>query len=129
MSSNKIKLNTDKTKLLVLNAKHRLGHPLHLFQYEMMSSRLQYVQGIWEKCLIPIFQWSTHINTTCKASLFHLRNLSRIRKYLSTKSNEILVHALITSKIDFCHAILYGALQNLIKNCRVSKIVRQDKSV
>ena len=57
----------------------------------------------------------THINTTCKSALFHLRNLSRIRKYLSTKSTEILVHAFITSKIDFCNAILYGAPEHLLQ--------------
>ena len=57
----------------------------------------------------------THINTTCNAALFHLRNFSRIRKYLSIKSTEILVHALITSKIDFCNAVLYGAPENLLQ--------------
>ena len=34
-----------------------------------------------------------HVNSVCKSALYHLRHISRIRKFLSSKTTEILVHA------------------------------------
>ena len=46
----------------------------------------------------------------CKASHFHLRNISKIRKFLSKESTEILIHAFVSSKLDHCNSLLYGLL-------------------
>jgi hypothetical protein len=54
------------------------------------------------------------------ASLDHLRKISKIRKYLSSKSGETLVHALVTSQSDFSNALLYGLTNNLID--RIQKV-------
>ena len=35
-------------------------------------------------------------------------NLRRIRKYLSKDNTKTLVHAFISSKIDYCNSLLYG---------------------
>ena len=40
----------------------------------------------------------TQINKICRASYFHLHNISCTRKYLSTASTTRLVHALVTSQ-------------------------------
>ena len=37
-----------------------------------------------------------------------LRELHPIRKYLDENTAKILVHALITSRLDYCNALLYG---------------------
>ena len=51
---------------------------------------------------------STHITKVCGAAFYHLRNIRRIRKYLSTEDTKTLVHALITSRLDYCNGLLYG---------------------
>ena len=37
-----------------------------------------------------------------------LKNISKIRIYLSRDATEILIHAYITSKLDNCNSLLYG---------------------
>ena len=39
---------------------------------------------------------------------YHLRNISYIRKRLSSITTEILVHAFVSSKLDYCNSLLYG---------------------
>lgn len=50
---------------------------------------------------------------------YHLRKISKIRKYLGFKSAETHVHALVTSRLDFCNAMLYG-LNNYLE--RIQKV-------
>jgi len=51
-----------------------------------------------------------------KSVFFHLRNFSRIRPFLSLPDAERLVHALVTSRLDYCNA-LYAYLQSLLSDC------------
>ena len=48
-----------------------------------------------------------HIKKTCSSSFFHIYNIRRIRKYLSRKTTESLVHAFVSIKLDFCNSLLY----------------------
>ena len=43
-----------------------------------------------------------HVNSDCKSAFCHLRNISGIRKLLSHKTTETLVHAFVTSTLDHC---------------------------
>lgn len=51
---------------------------------------------------------ATHITKCCSVAFFHLRNIRRIRKFLTKECTEALVHAFITSKLDYCNSLLYG---------------------
>ena len=44
-------------------------------------------------------------HTTVKWSI---RNIGRIRKFLDQPSTERLVHAFVSSKLDYCNSVLYG---------------------
>ena len=41
--------------------------------------------------------------------------MSRIRKYLSTQTTEILIHVFVTSKLNHCNSLLYNVPKNVIK--------------
>ena len=46
--------------------------------------------------------------TLCNSAFYYLYNLRRIRKYLSKDNTKTLVHAFVSSKIDYCNSLLYG---------------------
>ena len=56
-----------------------------------------------------------HVKSVCKSAFYHLWNISRIRKLLSTKTAEILVHACVTSKLDHFNSLLYSVPKCVIK--------------
>ena len=56
-----------------------------------------------------------HIVAICKAAFFHLRNISRIRKYLSSQTAEMLVHTFVSSRLDYCNSLLYGVPKESLK--------------
>ena len=63
------------------------------------------------------FLFNDHVASICKSSFYHLRNISYIRKCLSSTTTEILVHAFPSSKLDYCNSLLYG-----LPNYHVKKV-------
>ena len=51
---------------------------------------------------------SSHINSICRSASLALRNIGRVRKYLNQANTERLVHAFISSRLDYCDSLLYG---------------------
>ena len=50
---------------------------------------------------------NSHVNNICSNAFYYLYNI-RIRKYLSRRSTETLIHAFVSSRVDYCNSLLYG---------------------
>ncbi len=48
-----------------------------------------------------------HLKSITRSALFHLRNISRLWPSLPDCVSEILIHAFITSHLDYCYEILF----------------------
>ena len=55
---------------------------------------------------------SQHVLSVCRTGYYHLRNIGRIRRYLTLDATKTLVHALVTSRFDCCNSLLYGLPAN-----------------
>ena len=55
-----------------------------------------------------------HVSDVCRSCYFHLHNIARIRKCLDRRTAEIIIHALITSRLDYCNSVLFGVSESLI---------------
>ena len=49
-----------------------------------------------------------HINQVCKAAFYHIHNIRRVSKYFSQECLKTLIHAFVTSRLDYCNSLLYG---------------------
>ena len=57
---------------------------------------------------------AAHVGRTCRTAYAQLRSISRIRSSLPISARKTLVHALVTSKLDFGNATLCGIAGTLL---------------
>ena len=108
MTANKLKLNTDKTELLVFHSRFRQAPQFPSIKVGTdiikPTDKARNIGVVFDDTLTM----SCHINNIVKGAFYHLRNIAKIRKYISTATAEILVHSFISSKLDFCNSLLHG---------------------
>ena len=104
-------LNDGKTELLMLGARQQLSKTNTCISHLRVgdatvaaSTSVRNLGSYFEKN----FTMATHVTKTCSATFFHLHNIRQIRKFLSHEATETLIHAFVTSKIDYCNSLLYG---------------------
>ena len=104
MISNKLKLNDDKTELIVFSSKFR-PRPC-LSNVQIGSECIEHSNTVRNLGVLfdQTLSFGEHVSKLCKSSHYHLRNISKIRKYLDENSTETLVHAFVSSKLDYCNS-------------------------
>ncbi len=59
--------------------------------------------------------FSNHITKTARSCRFALYNIKKIRPFLSEHATQLLVQALVLSRLDYCNALLAGLPASSIK--------------
>ena len=116
MVINKLKLNADKTELLLIASPYwrpRVDWPVfHVGPTEIVpASSARNIGATFDGCM----DMHEHVSHTCSSAFFHLRNIAAIRKCLDKDSVAMLVHALVTSRLDMCNSLLFGVPVYMIK--------------
>jgi len=112
MGCNMLKLNSEKTKFIMLASKKSPDRnmtptlPWH-FRNINISSYARSLGVIFDSAL----SFSKHIDSIIKSCNFYIRNIGRIRQFLSKKACERLAVALVTSRLDYCNSLLNGLSQ------------------
>ncbi len=60
-----------------------------------------------------------HISHVTKTAFFHLRNIAKLRNMLSVSDAEKLVNAFMTSRLDYCNALLGGCPASSINKLQI----------
>ena len=107
MSIRMLKLNDDKTEMVIFCSKHHLGQYGHC------------TINIGDSSIIPVshirnlgVQMDDHlcmisqVTAICAACNFQLYRLSSVRRYLTVDATKNAVQALITSRLDYCNSLL-----------------------
>ena len=104
----KIKINDSKTDFIIFRSpllKQNLSD-LSISvgdSQEFPSSEVRDLGVVFDQYLT----FRDHISGICRSTNFHLRSIGRIRNLLTFDATAQLIHALITTRLDFCNSILY----------------------
>ncbi len=63
--------------------------------------------------------FSNHVKAVTKSAYYHLKNIARIRCFVSSQDLEKLVHAFITSRVDYCNGLLTGLPKKTIRQLQL----------
>ena len=61
-----------------------------------------------------------HVSKVIKSANYHRRNIEKIRKFLNTDTTKSAIVSLVTSRLDYCNALLCGITDQLL--CRLQKV-------
>ncbi|PIK44444.1 hypothetical protein BSL78_18721 [Apostichopus japonicus] len=108
MRENLLVLNDSKTEVIHFTSKFKAANKLESLRVgssEVSSVPLVRNLGVYfdQSGLMD-----ENINQICKSASFGLWKIGRIRRLLNRTLTERLVHAFITSRLDYCNALLNG---------------------
>jgi len=112
MSANRLKLNMDKTELLWAGTRHFLSMGDGSFPSIQLGGAIiapsQHVRvlGVIFSADLSLEKHASNVSATC---FYHLRRLRHIRRSLTSESAMTLVHAFVTSRVDYCNVVFAGA--------------------
>ena len=101
-------LNDDKTELIVFTAKYKqdLYNDWSITICDTVvdcSSHVNRLGVIFDRVL----SLRQHVSYTSKTWRFHLRNLSRIRKYIPQDTSVVLIKLLVIPRLDYSNGLFY----------------------
>uniref|UniRef100_A0A8C2BQ02 Reverse transcriptase domain-containing protein n=1 Tax=Cyprinus carpio TaxID=7962 RepID=A0A8C2BQ02_CYPCA len=133
MNDHHLQLNLTKTELLVVPANPSFHHN---FSIQLGSSTITPSRTARNLGVVMDYQLSFTVNiaTTTRSCRFALYNIRKIRPFLSEQATQLLVQALVLSRLDYCNALLAGLpactikpLQ-LIQNAAVRVVFNEPKT-
>ena len=109
MIDGRLLLNDTKTEFLAIGTRQQLSK-LRSSSIEVGNQKIDRSSSVRNLgvMLDESLGMNSHINQICKASFYHIHNIRRISKYLSKECRQSLVHAYLTSRLDYCNSLLYG---------------------
>ena len=120
MHENRLLMNETKTEVLLLGTKQQLAKVnvdhVKVNNADIVPHTPVKNFGVWLNSNLSIVE---HITKASSAAFCHLYNIRRIRKYISREITETMIHAFVSSRIDYCNSLLYG-----VPYCHLHKLQR-----
>ena len=109
MAQNFLKLNEEKTELILIGSK-RQQEKVNLPQLHFGESRIEPTIAVRNLGVIfdTHMSLNSHVQSIVKSAYFHLRNVARVKRYLSYRTTQLLVQSVVTSRLDMCNSLLTG---------------------
>ncbi len=92
-----------------------LDYNLQLDGYTVTSSTIKNLGVILDRKL----SFKNYISHATKTAFFHFRNIAKLRNMLPVSDAEKLVHGFMTSRLDYCNALLGGCPASSINKLQV----------
>uniref|UniRef100_A0AAY4B9C9 Reverse transcriptase domain-containing protein n=1 Tax=Denticeps clupeoides TaxID=299321 RepID=A0AAY4B9C9_9TELE len=115
MLTNFLLLNPDKTEALVIGpqaARHKLADYTITLDSLCISPSIEVKDLVWIDDKLSLNHHVAAISRSCRFTLYNIR---KIRPFLPQQATQLLVQAMVISKLDYCNSLLAGASAVTIK--------------
>ena len=126
MNNNSLKLNDDKTELLIITTREELSKTDTRIKVRDQSispsddPRRNVGVIVDSTCYLDAY-----VIKLCRSINFSLYSVGKIRKYLDRLTAEKMINGTVTSRLDYCNSVLYGVKRSHIDRlqCYTMKII------
>ncbi|XP_073667597.1 uncharacterized protein [Paramisgurnus dabryanus] len=107
MKDHHLQLNLAKTELLVISSEPKIQHnfSIQLGSSTITPSKTAKNLGV---VIDDRLSFTEHVASTARSCRFILYNIRKIRPFLDEHATQVLVQALVLSRLDYCNALLAG---------------------
>jgi len=108
MHGNKLRMNADKKQLVWLGTRQQLAK-LTTTKLPLLSALVKPSSAVLDLGVNTDGQltMADHVAALCRSCLFQLRQLRMVKSSLTLEAAKTLVHAFVSSRLDYCYSLLY----------------------
>jgi hypothetical protein len=116
MARNRLKMNADKTQAIWLGTGQQLSK-ITIQELQLLSGQIPFAASVTDLGfhVDRELTMSHHVSTVCRSGFFQLRQLRAVRSSLTPDCAKMLVHAFVSSRLDYCNGLLFGVSNNQLK--------------
>ena len=122
MANNRLKLNEDKTQVIWLETRQQLSK-ITAQSLTLPNATVQFTNNVNDLGVLLDSQLTMADHTSalnCSRSCFYqLRQLRSIKQSLTLEATKTLVHAFVSSRLDYCNSALAGVSSQLLHRLQV----------
>ena len=132
--SNKLQLNEVKTEMLHITSQFRNSNRIPNFELQTGSIQCSESARDLGVLLDDNLALHQHIRNVCRSASWGISKIGKLRKFLNKPAVERLVHAFVTSHLDYCNCLFAGlpnshlAPLQRIQNTAARLVTRTKKS-
>ncbi len=121
MTSNFLMLNSEKkTEVLIIGPKTSACNNLE-YCLTLDGCSVNYWSSVRNLGVLfdSNLSFKSHVSSICKTAFFYLKNISKLRPMLSMSNAETFINVFLTSRLDYCNALLGGCSARLINKLQL----------
>ena len=134
MKHNFLQLNSSKTEVILVGTPHQIqSSSITSITFSRQVIPLATSVPNFGVIFDPHLTFEAHIKRPCKKSFHQLRNIAKLRPSLPFSDAKKLIHTFVSSRLDYCYALLIGtpskSIQRLqyVQNSAASILMRVRK--
>jgi hypothetical protein len=107
--SNELMINDSKTEFMIVGTRQQLAKLTTDF-ITVGREKVERVAKVRNLGIImdQHMTMDTHIGHICSSAFHGLYKIRQLRSHLNIDTTKTLVHAFVTSKLDYCNSLMYG---------------------
>ena len=113
MNNNLLKLNADKTEVIVFTPKRIKVENLTVQVGNAVIKPTSHVRNLGA-LLDSHLDMEQHVNSISRSCYMQIRQIGQIRKYLTVDATKSLINSHVTSRLDYCNSLLSGSSKSIL---------------